>query len=112
MEDMDRLSQYWEDEELDWEDEEFERENAEYMMKPLDSESPYWKPLLGMVNAIDRQIPLQKENQVLIVLSLNTEEKVDKFFDWVEERLTEKNKLNATEVEIVRAAVHINKGII
>ena len=80
-------------------------------MERLDKSSRYWQPLMDMIVTIDSIIPLTKENQVLIVLQLNTEEKVQKWFDWIGSKLQGENDLQATEAEIVRAAVKINKNI-
>ena len=67
--------------------------------------------LLSMVNSINAEIPLKEENQVLIVYKLNTVEKIQKFFNWIGDNL-QNNRLQATEQEIVRAAVQIGKGLI
>ena len=80
-------------------------------MKKLDKSSPSWQPLLDMIVTIDSIIPLTKENQVLIAMKLNTEEKIQKWFDWIESKLQGDMDLQATEAEIVRAAVRIDKGI-
>ena len=74
--------------------------------------SPYREALISLLNAINRVIPLREENHVLIVMSLDTEEKIIKFGEWIKSRLTGEDDLDATEVEIVRAAVHINQGIL
>lgn len=71
--------------------------------------SQYKEHLLTMVNAINREIPLREQNQVLIVYKLNTVEKIQKFFEWIGENLQE-SKLKATEEEIVREAVQIGKN--
>lgn len=72
--------------------------------------SQYKEHLLTMVNAINREIPLREQNQVLIVYKLNTVEKIQKFFAWIGENLQE-GKLMAAEEEIVRAAVKAAKNI-
>jgi hypothetical protein len=66
---------------------------------------------MALINSINQVIPLKPENQVLIVLKLNTEEKIVKFNEWIKTRLKGENDLQATETEIVRAAVRIGKGI-
>ena len=81
-------------------------------MVGLDRSSPYWEGLIGLINSINAVIPLEESNQVLIVLKLDTEEKVIKFNRWIRERLEGENDLHATEAEIVRAAVQIGKGIL
>lgn len=80
-------------------------------METLKKSSRYYQPLMDMIVTIDSIIPLAKENQVLLVLKLNTEAKVQKWFDWIATKLKGENDLQATEVEIVRAAVKIDKGI-
>ncbi len=74
--------------------------------------SPYRKALISLINSINQVVPLKDENQVLLVLKLNTEEKIMKFNEWIKIKLKGKNNLQATEAEIVRAAVQINKGLI
>ena len=80
-------------------------------MAGVEKSSPYREVLIGMINSINQVIPLSPENQVLIVLKLNTEEKIQKWFEWLKPRIKGENDLQATEVEIVRAAVKIDKGI-
>ena len=79
-------------------------------MLGVDKSSPYRKALITLINSIDRVIPMKPENQVLIVLRLDTEEKIVQFNNWVKSRLTGENELNATEVEIAGAASLIGKG--
>ena len=78
----------------------------------VEKSSPYRKLLLDMINAINQVVPLKEENQVLIVMKLNTEQKIGKWIEWIQQRLSGENNLNATETEIVRAAVKIDKGIL
>ena len=80
-------------------------------MKKLDKSSPYWEALMSLIVSIDNVVPLKEENQVLIVMKLNTEEKVIMWNEWIKSRLVGENDLQATEAEIVRAAVRIDKGI-
>ena len=80
-------------------------------MATLEKSSRYYQPLMDMIVTIDSVIQLTQENQVLLVLELNTESKVQKWFDWIQTKLKGENDLQATEAEIVRAAVKINKGI-
>ena len=68
----------------------------------------YKQHLLTMVNSINQELSLTKENQVLIVYKLNTVQKIRKFMDWIGQNL-KNGKLNATEQEIVRIAVKIGK---
>jgi hypothetical protein len=80
-------------------------------MAGVDKSSPYREALIGMINSINQVIPLREENQVLIVIKLNTEEKIHKWFEWLRPRIKGENDLQATEEEIVRAAVRIDKNI-
>ena len=80
-------------------------------MVGVDKSSPYREHLMRMINSINQIIPLKEENQVLIVMQLNTEEKIQSWFEWLRPRIKGENDLQATEVEIVRAAVKINKNI-
>lgn len=73
--------------------------------------SPYRKALLSMINSINQVIPLKPENQVLIVLRLDKEEKIQKWFEWLRPKVKGENELEATEQEIVRAAVQIGKEL-
>ena len=72
----------------------------------------YREDLLYMINALNQVIPLKEEQQVLIVLKLNTDEKIDQWFEWLRARQTGENEIDATAVEIVRAAVQIDQGLI
>ena len=78
-------------------------------MEKLDKSSPYRQHLMSMINSINQVIPLTAENQVLMVLKLDTEEKIQLWFEWLRPRIIGDNDLKATEVEIVRAAVQIAK---
>ena len=80
-------------------------------MVGVDKSSPYREALLSLINSINQVIPLKEENQVLIVMKLNTERKIVIFNEWVKTRLKGENDLQATEEEIVRAAVRIDKGL-
>ena len=73
--------------------------------------SPYRKMLIDLIVSIDDQVPLTEPNQVLLVLTLDTEEKIAKFARWVIAHL-DGERLQATETEIMRAAVQIGKGIL
>lgn len=77
-------------------------------MRALDSDNPYLKELIGLVNDISRQVPIDMEDKVLIALVLNSEAKIKKYAQWVKTRL-DGEILHATAPEIVRAAVKIGK---
>ena len=81
-------------------------------MAEAENSSQFKENLLGMINAISRVIPMPEQDQVLIVLLLNTDEKIHKWFEWLRPRITGENELDATEAEIVRAAVQIDKRIL
>ena len=74
--------------------------------------SPYRQYLMDMIVALDGAVSLSEPNQVLLVIQLDTEEKIAKFFEWIRARMVGENEVRATEAEIMRAAVQINKGIL
>ena len=80
-------------------------------MVGVDTSSPYREALIDLICSINNEIPMEMKNQVLIVMKLDTEAKISKFNKWVKQNL-KNGKLQATETEIVRAAVHIDKGIL
>ena len=80
-------------------------------MAGVDKSSPYREHLMSMINSINQVIPLKPENQVLIVIKLDTEEKIQSWFEWLRPRIKGENDLQATEAELVRAAVRIGKNI-
>ena len=63
---------------------------------------------MALVHSIDAQIPLAEEDRVLIMYSLNTEEKIKRYNEWVKSRL-DGETLNATETEVIQTAVKIGK---
>lgn len=75
-------------------------------MVGVEKSSPYREALMRLINSINAEIPLEEKNQVLLVMKLNTEEKIIQFNEWVKSNL-KNGKLQATEAEIVRAAVKI-----
>ena len=79
-------------------------------MEKAEASSPYREKMLALIRAIDREMPMRDENKVLIVLQLDTDQKRIAWFDWVGSKLKGENELDATEEEIVRAAVKINRG--
>ncbi len=78
-------------------------------MQILSEDNPYVKVLMSLIVSISREIHLDKEDQILIAMELNSEEKIKQFRDWIESKMMEDN-LNAEPVEIVRAAVRIGEG--
>ena len=72
--------------------------------------NPYRKGLVSLLQSIEKQIPLTEGEYLTIRYHLDTEEKIMKFNTWVSEHL-KGGKLQATETEIVRAAVQASKSI-
>lgn len=81
-------------------------------MKKAQKSYHYREDLLYMINALKQVVHLKEEQQVLIVLQLNTDEKIDRWFEWLKTKIIGENEIDATATEIVRAAVHINQGLI
>lgn len=77
-------------------------------MAELDKNNPYRKALVALISSINDVVPMEKENQVLLLYKLNTEEKVIRFNEWVKSRM-KGEILQATETEICRAAVQAAK---
>lgn len=80
-------------------------------MNEADEYKFYRQKLMRLIVAIDKEISITDDNQVLIVMELKTTENILKFKDWIKGHI-KNGKLQATEAEIVRAAVQIDKGII
>ena len=76
----------------------------------VDKSSPYREVLISLIYWISKDIPLKAEEQVLIVMSLNTEEKIKQWVRWLKPRRVGENGINATAHEITQAAVWIGKG--
>lgn len=74
----------------------------------IDENDPYRKALVQLLHSIDDEIHLEKGSRLTMLHLLNSEEKIVKFNEWIMSRL-EDGKLNATETEIVRAAVQASK---
>ncbi len=74
----------------------------------LEKDNPYRKALVALLQSIEEQIPLTEGAYLTIRYHLETEEAVVKFAEWVGSRL-DGDKLQATETEIVRAAVQAAK---
>ena len=77
-------------------------------MLGINKSSPYRKALLDLICSINHEIGLKEENQVLIVIKLDSEDKIIDFNEWVKSKI-KNNKLFATEAELMRAVVQINK---
>ena len=66
------------------------------------------KWLIGMINAIDDEIGLREEDKVLIMMQLNSEEKLDRFNEWIRENIKD-SKLDATPVDVMNATAKIGR---
>jgi len=73
--------------------------------------SPYRAALIELICSINNVIPLKEENQVLIMIQLDTEEKISRFNQWIGTKLTGENELNTTEIEIMHVTAQISKGV-
>lgn len=78
-------------------------------MLGVEKSSPYREALISLINSINKEVPLKEQNQVLLVIELNTENKIIEFNNWVKAQI-KNQKFQATEEEIVRAAVQIGKN--
>ncbi len=85
------------------------RERILRHMAGVDRSSPYRQALIELILSINNEVPLKEEDQVLIVLKLDTEMKIVLFNNWIWSRLVD-GELQATAPEITRAAVKIGKG--
>ena len=78
-------------------------------MSMLPEDNPYEVYLIDLLRAINREVPMDEEDRMLVLLELNSETKIMQFRDWVESRMDGDN-LKATAPEITRAATRICKG--
>lgn len=77
-------------------------------MLGLKRKSPYRKLLIKLINSIKLEIGLSDSNQGLMVLKLDTEEKIIMFNYWLKLKINN-NRLCSTESEIMREVIKINK---
>ena len=78
----------------------------------MDVLEQYRTAIIDLIVSIDKHaVHLKEKDQVLIVISLDTIAKMRQFNDWVKSKLKGENDLQATETEIVRAAVRIGKQL-
>ena len=70
-------------------------------MLGISKSSPYRELLIDLICAINHIVPMSMENQALIVITLDTEEKIIRFKDWVQSKLRPNNRLDTTEKEIM-----------
>ena len=67
------------------------------------------KELVSLVNSINDVVPMEMENQVLLLYKLKSVDKIVCFNEWVKSKMEGENLL-ATETEICRAAVQIARA--
>ena len=72
----------------------------------LERDNPYSKALANLIASINEQISLDMEERILIMMKLDTEEKIKHYVEWLKSRANGEI-LHATAAEIVRAAVKI-----
>ena len=66
------------------------------------------KWLISLINVMDEEIGLREEDKVLIILQLNTEDKVDQFNEWIKTKMVDE-KFVATPVEVMNATARIGR---
>jgi len=79
-------------------------------MAKLSKENPLYGALIDLVLLIDREIGLKAENQVLIMMLLDTEEKAIRFNQWVRTKIVGEH-LETIEDRVMGAASRIGKGL-
>ena len=78
-------------------------------MTQLPDTNPYRIHLAKMLHCFEQYITLPEEDIVLILMHLNTEERIIRFMEWVQPKI-QGGTLEATAPEICRAAVRIHEG--
>ena len=78
-------------------------------MEQLQETNPFLISLSEMLHGIEKQIEMKEPDIVLILISLDTEEKIRLFSEWILTKMDEE-KLKATRSEIIGAAVRIGTG--
>ena len=76
-------------------------------MARLTAKNPYKRELIGLMHSIEKQKNMDMDDIMLVLLEMNTEEKIYRFFQWIKERL-DGEKILAKPNEIVRAACEIS----
>ena len=66
--------------------------------------------MASLVGHLETENGLEEEDALLLMHYLKTDEQIRKFGDWARQRL-ENGRLNATPVEICRAATKIYRGL-
>lgn len=78
-------------------------------MAQLQDTNPYRISLAEMLHGIEEQIEMNEPDIVLILISLDTEEKICLFSEWILTKMVGET-LGATRSEIIGAAVRIGMG--
>ena len=78
-------------------------------MAQLQDTNPYLIALSEMLHGIEEQIEMKEPDIVLILISLDTEEKIRLFSEWILTKM-DGEKLKASRSEIIGAAVRIGTG--
>lgn len=63
-----------------------------------------------MTITIGKQLNMEKNDQILMLMMLNTPEKIKKFSDWARVR-TENNIIRSTPMKVLSAATRIGRGM-
>ena len=63
-----------------------------------------------LIILIGKQLKMEKDDQILMMMSLNTPEKIKKFSDWTRAR-TKSNKIISTPMKVLSAATRIGRGM-
>ena len=79
-------------------------------MARLTAKNPYKRELIGLMHSIEKQMNMDMDDIMLVLLELNTEEKIYRFFQWIKTRLKGEEIL-AKPNEIVRAACEISEEL-
>lgn len=77
-----------------------EREAQLKVHGKLSEDNPYVERLYYLVALLGNEVGLSKNNQILIVMRLNTEEKIKDFFNWIQTKIVDE-KVQASEIEIM-----------
>lgn len=77
-------------------------------MKKLKEGDPYRVALIQLISLINQEIPLPREDVVLTMMLLDTEEKVIEFNEWVKTKIVGQ-KMVSTPEEIMNVVSKIGK---
>lgn len=63
-----------------------------------------------LIISVGKQLQMEKHDQILMMMMLNTPEKVKKFSDWVRTK-TVNDKVESTPMKVLSAATRIGRGM-